>query len=264
MFGSAQPSGEFFPHAQFCCQSFFTVDPQAAAAERALHELEFYKTPLVPTRIRSRMPNTLAASASSSGITDMFARRHSLVLMGDHDRPSKRDKKPKGKGKLKETNETKPYAGTTGIKKRLAKAKAVSDEDKADAALDQTATVEEKRHEAPPSTKQVAVPEVPVPPPDGKDTFNVAAFSSNNTSAKQSSLRVGRAARSHLTRPSKKFSATYDEEDDKVTEETQRDLEMLTEAAKKVPVFEIPAGFSFAKDVGRLFLTMSEFLLIRS
>ncbi|KAE9407063.1 hypothetical protein BT96DRAFT_1014465 [Gymnopus androsaceus JB14] len=227
LFGSSQPP----------------VDPQAVAAERALHELEFYKTPLVPTRIRSRMPNTLAASASSSSITDMFARRHSLILMGDHDRPSKRDKKLKGKGRGKETNETKPYAGTTGIKKRLAKAKAVSDDEKTDAA---PATVEEKTQEDAPIAKEA---EVPVPPPEGRDTFNVAAFPSNSTPTMQSSLRVGRAPRSHLSRPNKKFSATYDDEDDKVGEETQRDLEMLAEAAKKVPVFEIPAGFSFAKDV---------------
>ncbi|KAJ3762943.1 hypothetical protein F5878DRAFT_512271, partial [Lentinula raphanica] len=60
---------------------------------------------------------------------------------------------------------------------------------------------------------------------------------------------VGRAARSHLSRPIKKFSASFDDEDDTVSDEAKKDMEMLTEAAKKVPAFEIPAGFSFAKDV---------------
>lgn len=248
------------PQVGFAWNSIFSIvdliaaDPQAIAAERALHELEFYKTPLVPTRIRSRMPNALATSTSSSNITDMFSRRHSLILMGDHDRPSKRDKKAKGK-KGKETNETKPYAGTTGIKKRLAKAKGVNEEAQTDAAPDQAVTVEAKT-KAPASPKETAVPKVPVPPPEGKDTFSVAAFPSGGTSAQQSSLRVGRAPRSHLSRPNKKFSAAYDEEDDKATDETQRELEMLEEAAKKVPVFEIPAGFTFAKDVSCLPLSL--------
>ncbi|KAJ4488349.1 hypothetical protein J3R30DRAFT_3229539, partial [Lentinula aciculospora] len=60
---------------------------------------------------------------------------------------------------------------------------------------------------------------------------------------------VGRAARSHLSRPIKKFSASYDDEDDQVSDEAKKDLEMLAEAAKKVPTFEIPAGFTFAKEV---------------
>ncbi|KIK63742.1 hypothetical protein GYMLUDRAFT_450575 [Collybiopsis luxurians FD-317 M1] len=228
------------------------VDSQAAAAERTLHELEFYKTPLVPTRIRSRMPNSVAASASSSNITDMFARKHSLILMGDHDRPSrgsKRDKKKKGKGKEgKESNETKPYAGTTGIRKRLAKAKDINEK-----STSQEATVVEKVNDSPPTARGDALPEIPVPPPKEKDIFNVVPFPSASTPAHQSSLRVGRAARSHLSRPIKKFSATYDDDEDKVTDETKKDLEMLEEAAKKVPVFEIPAGFTFAKEVGYLF-----------
>lgn len=224
----------------------FAVNPQAIAAERTLHELEFYKTPLVPTRIRSRMPSSLGASASSSNITDMFARKHSLILMGDHDRPTKRDKKTKGKGRSKETNETKPYAGTTGIKKRLAKVKAPNHDAKGKSASNEVPILEQTAVSSP---KETIVPELPVPPPKEKDTFNVAAFPPSTSPAQQSSLRVGRAARSHLSRPIKKFSASYDDEDDKVGDESKKDLEMLTEAAKKVPTFEIPPGFSFAKEV---------------
>ncbi|KAJ3882482.1 hypothetical protein F5051DRAFT_34754 [Lentinula edodes] len=230
LFGSAKP----------------TVNPQAIAAERTLHELEFYKTPLVPTRIRSRMPSSLGASASSSNITDMFARKHTLILMGDHDRPTKRDKKTKGKGRSKETNETKPYAGTTGIKKRLAKVKAPNHDVKGKSASNEVSIPEQVAVSSP---KEAIVPELPVPPPKEKDTFNVAAFPPSTSPAQQSSLRVGRAARSHLSRPIKKFSASYDDEDDKVGDDSKKDLEMLTEAAKKVPTFEIPPGFSFAKEV---------------
>ncbi|KAJ3976475.1 hypothetical protein EV361DRAFT_286765 [Lentinula raphanica] len=223
LFGSAQPA----------------ANPQAIAAERTFHELEFYKTPLVPTRIRSRMPSSFGASTSSTNITDMFARKHSLVLMGDHDRPTKRDKKNKGKrkSKSKETNDTKPYAGTTGIKKRLAKAKVPSQDE------DRASVIEDEEKEV------TVAPEIPVPPPKEKDTFSVVTYSSATSPAQQSSLRVGRAARSHLSRPIKKFSASFDDEDDTVSDEAKKDMEMLTEAAKKVPAFEIPAGFSFAKDV---------------
>ncbi|KAJ3737377.1 hypothetical protein DFJ43DRAFT_982520, partial [Lentinula guzmanii] len=63
---------------------------------------------------------------------------------------------------------------------------------------------------------------------------------------------VGRAARSHLSRPIKKFSASFDDEDDQISDDARKDLEMLTEAAKKVPTFEIPASFSFAKEVNSL------------
>lgn len=92
--------------------------------------------------------------------------------------------------------------------------------------------------------------------PEEKVVYNVAAFPSSSSPTQQSSLRVSRAARSHLSRPIKKFSATYDDDDDKITDETQQDWEMLAEAAKKVPAFEIPAGFSFATDVSWLFLPL--------
>ncbi|KIM87624.1 hypothetical protein PILCRDRAFT_63543, partial [Piloderma croceum F 1598] len=73
----------------------------------------------------------------------------------------------------------------------------------------------------------------------------------------QSSLRVGRTrtSRNHLSRPASRsnnrFSAVYDEEesDDPMLEDKGADQIALEEAAKKVPVFEVPPGFSFAKEV---------------
>ncbi|KAF9070385.1 hypothetical protein BDP27DRAFT_1420076 [Rhodocollybia butyracea] len=216
------------------------TDLHGVAAERTLHELDFYKTPLVPTRIRSKMSSKFGASSST--ITDMFSRRNSLILMGDHDRPgkgSKRNNKSKGKGK--EANETKPYAGTTGIKKRLAKVKVVTQQEETT-----DHTPHERVDKAIDASSSTVAAEIPLPPPKEKDFFNVAAFPSSTAPSQQSSLRVGRAARSHLSRPIKKFSAAYDDDDDKVSDEAKNDMEMLAEAAQKVPAFEIPAGFTFA------------------
>ncbi|EGO21698.1 hypothetical protein SERLADRAFT_396923, partial [Serpula lacrymans var. lacrymans S7.9] len=66
----------------------------------------------------------------------------------------------------------------------------------------------------------------------------------SNAGREVSSLRVGR------TRIAR-FSAIYDEdEEDSQTEEARiAEQNMLEEAAKKAPVFEIPAGFTFAKDI---------------
>ncbi|KAH7909137.1 hypothetical protein BJ138DRAFT_263226 [Hygrophoropsis aurantiaca] len=93
------------------------------AAEKALHELEVYKTPLLPTRLKG-----------STAIPDIFMPKkgHQLTLMRDE-----RDNKPrlgmKGKSKDKSkrkptVNGTKPYAGEGGMKKWLARRKKEEEE----------------------------------------------------------------------------------------------------------------------------------------
>ncbi|EEB96865.1 hypothetical protein MPER_03921, partial [Moniliophthora perniciosa FA553] len=67
-------------------------------------------------------------------------------------------------------------------------------------------------------------------------------------------MPVGRASRPHLSRPARpnksttKFSAAFDD-DEEISEDSKKELAELEEAAKKVPAFDIPAGFTFAKDV---------------
>jgi len=174
----------------------------------------------------------------------MFKSRRSahLVLMqDDKERPSRRvsnlDKSPV-------VNETKPYAGEGGMKKLLARRKQEEKE-------------EDKETESSTESKGQTVPESSksIPPPPPSDWFSVASDHTSLPSGSGSSLRVGRAksSRSHIQRPAKtRFSAVYEEEpEDNKDEDDSRSEErrILEEAAKKVPVFNIPAGFSFAKDV---------------
>lgn len=232
------------------------------AAEKALHELDIYKTPLLPSRLRG-----------SSTIPDMFKpkpqRAHTPILM-----LADRDEKPRlGKGKGKgEVNGTKPYAGEGGMKKLLARRRQEADEEReaerAQAMDDGTILEEDEEEDQPrgkqgrsygaglarekhaPEKKYEAVPALP-PVPTFDPTFD------RNAGREQSSLRVGRTriARNHITRPTSKshnrFSAAFDEEeeDDQMGDEKSADQIALEEAAKKVPVFSVPAGFSFAKEV---------------
>jgi len=91
------------------------------AAEKALHELDIYKTPLLPSRLRG-----------STTIPDMFKpkpmRSHTPIFM----RSAKDEipKRGKGKGKKKEVNDTKPYAGEGGMKKLLARRRQEEEEEK--------------------------------------------------------------------------------------------------------------------------------------
>lgn len=92
----------------------------ANAAEKALHELDIYKTPLLPTRLRG-----------SSTIPDMFKpkpKRSSTPILMHSDQ----DEKPRlGRSKGKDTvNGTKPYAGEGGMKKMLARRRLEEDEER--------------------------------------------------------------------------------------------------------------------------------------
>lgn len=175
----------------------------------------------------------------------MFKSRRSgtLVLMQDDiDRSGRR---VSGAGKSPLVNETKPYAGEGGMKKLLARRKQEEEEEN-----DQKEKGDEEstpRARQPSPSPVAPIPVLPVP--KGPDWFSTAATSGTSGS----SLRVGRAktSRNHIQRPSKtRFSAVYDEEaDDGIDDESQKERQILDEAAKKVPAFDIPPGFSFVKPV---------------
>jgi nucleoporin NUP1 len=218
----------------------------------------------------------------------MFKPRRSsnLVLMTDNKRSSRlgrSDDSHDDKEKEKEVNATKPYAGEGGMRKLLARRKLELEEEEEENIHDREDRVEAD-HDDPmddddvprPHKKQTQTQEkplaptpVPQPPPPSQTTdwfapsTATSASVSTNTS-RQSSLRVGRTktSRNHIARPkSKKFSAAFldDDEggdmDDSIERGLREDSEKenskkeLEEAAKHVPVFDIPKGFSFAKEV---------------
>ncbi|KAF5324549.1 hypothetical protein D9611_004477 [Ephemerocybe angulata] len=225
------------------------VDPrnrraESAPVEKALEELDIYKTPLIPTRLRSANP-----SSSAAAIPDMFKRRRAtpLVLMNDD-----RSRKTSGSNKSPKTNGSKPYAGEGGMKKLLARRKQEEDQP----AEDDNGEHRSKDKEDSISMKPDAeAPAKPVATPS-TDWFSAASAGVASTSS-GSSLRVGRSktSRNHIARPTMgrsklKFSAVYEEDGDDAMdgddEARQRERDMLEEASKKLPAFNIPAGFSFA------------------
>ena len=221
------------------CDIYFTGNLWPAnAAEKALHELEVYKTPLLPTRLKA-----------SGTIPDMFLpkKSHQITLMNDD-----RDDKPRlgmrGKGKKKDKearNGSKPYAGQGGMKKWLARRRMeeeqVKEKEKADAMEDDNREEEKRKR-----NNQLAVP-----PPPLETTFQPGLI---RNAHETSSLRVGRTktTRNHdrpISRRMKKFSAAYEDEDDEMEDSGAAEQKMLEEAAKKTPTFQIPVGFTFAKEV---------------
>ncbi|KAJ6488685.1 hypothetical protein C8R47DRAFT_978540 [Mycena vitilis] len=219
---------------------------QPPPAERALHELDIYKTPLLPTRsrLRSSPPDTKTAKVVDP--SDMFRPRRSsqLLLMRDDRRASASGRKSKAK-----VNETKPYAGEGGMKKLLARRmKEVEDEEVEDTEVMREKDPAEGFERSEPSQPSRHAPE----PSNWQKTVSSQPASSG------SSLRVGRTktSRAHLTRPikaSRKFSAVFEEDIDESMEdgenlERQKEHQALEEAARRLPAFEVPAGFSFAKE----------------
>lgn len=189
-----------------------------------------------------------------------------ITLMTD-DRPvnprlgTKSKGKEKGKGKKRErgrvtVNMTKPYAGEGGVKKWLARRKKEEEEakvrERAEAMEDERVEEEKKRSEAEEAEKK-REEELKVPPPP--PAFEPRMSREGPLS---SSLRVGRTriGRNHLERPVSRrmtFSADFEDEDEDMEESRLAEQTVLEEAAKKVPVFEIPAGFTFGKEVsGRI------------
>ena len=233
-----------------------TIDDLAAvqlwpinAAEKALHELEVYKTPLLPSRLKG------------APIPDMFMpkKNRPIVLMHDRDRERK---KGKGKSKMKDrdgVNGTKPYAGEGGMKKWLARRMREEDavrvheeaekEKEKEQVMDEDENAEvelkeQQKKEQEEEAKRKKELEV-------RSILQAPVFEPQPSAPREmSSLRVGRSRnRNHIERPTSrrtnKFSAAFEDDEDAMDD----DRAALEEAAKKAPVFEIPAGFTFAKEV---------------
>lgn len=222
-------------------------------AEKAFHELEVYKTPLLPTRLRG-----------SGTIPNMFLSKksHSITPMTDA-----RDDKPrlgmKGKGKHKDkakkkdrgTNHSKPYKGEGGMKKWLAKRKVeVQQGDKEMGAVetaqdDGVHAIQEKQVVGVEEKQQTTVLQNGLPSSD--TIFKPGAVRSHEGT---SFLRVGRTkiTRNHIQRPTsvlrKKFSAVYENEDDEM-DDTSKSDQKVEDITQKVPAAEILPGFSFADRV---------------
>ncbi|KAG8217226.1 hypothetical protein J3R82DRAFT_5312 [Butyriboletus roseoflavus] len=221
-------------------------------AEMALHELEVYKTPLLPTRLKG-----------ATAVPDMFLHKEKkhITLMTE-DRPvkprlgTKSKGKEKGKRKERESmNGTKPYAGEGGMKKWLARRKKEEEEaqekERAEAMEDERAEEENKCKEAEVQKKkreeELKVP----PPPPPAPVFEPRVSREGPIS---SLLRVGRTriGRNHIERPVSrraKFSAAFEDEDEDMEESRAAEQKVLEEAAGKAPAFEFPAGFTFAKEI---------------
>ncbi|PBK96485.1 hypothetical protein ARMGADRAFT_1061145 [Armillaria gallica] len=213
-------------------------------AERTLHELDIYRTPLKPSRLRE---NSSLAS-SPGGATDMFSRKKSYQRM------------PGGRTvKAKVANQTKPYAGDAGIKKHLARSRKASVEEV-------VPTKGELNDDDVPMNEGRPLSDILPEINKDRGEFRLSdnqpktskAVEKQSTMPSSSSLRVGRTftSRNHIDRPSRPgkngFSAAYDDgEDEEREEESRKEREMMEEAAKHVPVFNIPAGFSFAKDTDK-------------
>ncbi|KIJ60594.1 hypothetical protein HYDPIDRAFT_32019 [Hydnomerulius pinastri MD-312] len=223
------------------------------AAEIALHDLEVYKTPLLPTRLKG-----------STAIPDMFVHKKSrpITLMND-DRPVKPRLGTKGKGKDKGKKKdreaaigSKPYSGEGGMKKLLSRRKReeeqAKEKEKAEAMEDERAEEEQRKKDVmEEERKRKEELRLPPPPPASAPAFEPRPSRDGPLS---SSLRVGRArtGRNHIDRPvsrrHNKFSAAFEDDDDDMDDARAAEQKVLEEAAKKVPVFEIPAGFTFAKE----------------
>ncbi|KAJ7929329.1 hypothetical protein B0H13DRAFT_1964883 [Mycena leptocephala] len=245
-------------------QTTDSISRQPAPAERALHELDIYKTPLLPTRSRLRSSPPDSNISNAVDPSDMFRPRRAsqLLLMRDDRRASlgrkssygfletEEPKEKEGKMKKAKVNETKPYAGEGGMKKLLARRmKEVQDEEDEDTEGSRaTEQADESRLES------------PLLPPPAPSNWQKTVSSQPAWSG--SSLRVGRTktSRTHLERPARdrparKFSAAFEYEnendecmDDGEGPERQKDRQELEEAARRLPAFEVPAGFSFAKE----------------
>ncbi|CAK5264713.1 unnamed protein product [Mycena citricolor] len=217
-----------------------STEQQGISAERALHELDSFKTPLLQTRSR------LGAQASThtDDPSDLFRRKRTrpLVLMGD-DRGSSYgflDIEPKEKEKKSKVNDTKPYAGEGGMRKLLARRQKEVEAEQDEGDMKQPPSVDISK----------TVPDVNEPLPPIIDDWQQRGAAQTG-----SSLRVARAktSRNHISRPAarpaKKFSAVFEDDDgmDEEDEERQKERLELEEAASKLPAFKMPANFSFAK-----------------
>ncbi|KAI0781205.1 hypothetical protein BD413DRAFT_608371 [Trametes elegans] len=197
------------------------------AAEKALRDLDVYKTPLLPSRLRG-----------SQTIPDMFKpkKMQAPVLMR-----SEREHKPRlgTSEKLKEEEHptaAKPYAGRGGMKKMLAKRKLEEQEEQEreranaiETDLDEEA---DGPHKQPTKRNEEVqapekVPDVTIPPAEPAPVRPTGG----------------------LSKARNRFSAAFDDDegDDAILDET-REQEPVEEPQKLPTLFESPKGFTFAQE----------------
>lgn len=237
------------PRLSLCSHLFSGNIRHHNPAERALHELDVYKTPLVPTRLRS----SGKTGSSLPGVPDLFKskRASKLVLMQDFER-----KDVQGKKKKKRPAEAKPYSGEGGMRRLLAKRKLEETDAHVDKSADrlssgQTGGEKSSLREIMPTTSSrqevsddlkntelaFTFPEQPHVPP--------LPFSPGG-----SSLRVGRTKnRTSIPRPKTRasksgFSAVFDE-DETMEEDIQNEGSGGTQQENLA--YKAPEGFTFAK-----------------
>ena len=195
--------------------------------------------------------------------------------MQDDERVGRLGRKSHLRRDVHPVNDTKPYAGEGGMKKLLARRRMEAEKcdqkqeyDEKDGVEDEKRGVENYMRDAPPTLNDTTDDLHPGLDSARSSSHSISAkkdwyttASSSSTSASVSSLRVGRTkTRAHIARPvarpmKTKFSAAYEDDDsmDDVEisqgESEQMEREILDEAAKRAPIFKIPEGFSFAKEV---------------
>ncbi|TFK67873.1 hypothetical protein BDN72DRAFT_68917 [Pluteus cervinus] len=208
-----------------------------SAAERALHGLDIYKTPLLPSHLRSASAKPSTAFPSNGPDLFQSRRKAKLVLMQD----SERVDSTTPKRKKKRASENKPYAGQGGIRKLLTKRQL---EDGGDSEAT-TEAVNSSTSNGNAVTQTEEVEQAHYRRSIGRDD----EINASNVNA--SSLRIGRVkTRTSIPRPRSrpmrlKFSAAFDEDE-------TIDEDMLSENRHRVmeddPMFKPPEGFTFAKE----------------
>lgn len=216
------------------------------ATERAIHELEVYKTPLLPTRLQG-----------SHTVPDMFRRKlaNAPVLMEDRDRKPRLGSAERSVATAppEESPIKKPYAGSGGMKKLLAKRRMEEQEEQEKERTSRIETDEEDVESNRQTQQKMSVAELRAPIAQPNTESPVKSIPGRE----QSSLRVGRT-RMHRTHAvsikprsqAGRFSAIFEEEDEAM-DDTGRisELKELEAVAQKAPAFNVPLDFSFAKDV---------------
>ncbi|KAH9952208.1 hypothetical protein B0H21DRAFT_817923 [Amylocystis lapponica] len=228
------------------------------AAERALHDLDVYKTPLLPSRLRG-----------STTIPDMFKpkRLPTPVLMtkrqDDKPRLGMSDKQ-KGRDAEQESAGVKPYAGRGGMKKLLARRRQEEEEEREEE-RETTIQTDQGEEEDEDMEKDIGRENIPRGKAGVKPTESqvpavlplaVPDFASIPSTGRATSLRVGRNTtnRKHIShpfaRPKNRFSARYDDDESDESMSTSQASPTSEDVVKAVPppLFQVPAGFSFAKD----------------
>ena len=229
--------------------------PKQSIAEKTFHELEMYKTPIMPSRLRGMktIPKFLKPK-----------RAHVPIPMTGHNRDSKSSLGLISQHKEKAKDEGKPYAGRSGLNKLLAKRKAEEEEERAEQGLDESAEEHANKRDIGVSTAFSLDPTYEqsksMNVSNSLSSFSQDPFKPLNRDRHQPYGRVGRTRKreSGFTsvplrngrNTANKFSAAFDE-DDSIDDQAivDDDVGKTAETQPKKPTFEAPANFTFAKAV---------------